>query len=178
MPTKNGLSARVIAHVAAHPGQLPREIGVALGFKHGSGLLTYLMKTGKLFAAGPRHWHRLYPTAEAAAAVHEQLCEEAKAIVARKIAATAKRSTIVRKARYAATITKRRPPADAVFKPVLKDGALLHPDVRVTLAPKPRNRFDPEPGWAPVFTQDWIERTQAAANAAAVKEVGSDRRAA
>ena len=176
MPVKNGLSARIIEYVNANPGQLAREIGEALGFKHGSGMLSYMLGRGLVFAAGPRHWQRLYPTAEAALAQHERLCNEAKATVERKIKETAKRSAIVRKARYAPKIKPRRFSAKAVLKPALKDGAVMSPDVRVTVAPKPRERWAPDPGWVPVFTREWIERT-GAANATRADE-DSERRAA
>lgn len=150
MPSKNGLSTRIVAWVAANPGRLSADLGEALGFEHRSGLLTYMVQSGQLFAAGPRSWHRFYPTQEQADQNHQRLCEEADQR-RRDVRIEHWRQQNLRRKAARAALGKRKPAAEK---------ATLQPGARITVIPAPPPRFAPSPGFERTISADWMLRRQ------------------
>lgn len=161
MPRATGLSARIAAFVAENPGHTAAEIGAALSFKHNSGTLNWTMNKGMVFAAGSRHSLRYYPTAKEAEANHERLC--ALAIKARqeneKLAG--RRQNLNRRARrYEKGVAPRNTRRADCLHIELSPGATLAPGVKLLVAPTPKGRFEPDPGFERVITSDWMLRRQ------------------
>lgn len=166
---KNGRGAAMIAWIAAHPGRTGKEVCEAAGVTIKNGLLSYLVARGKVFASGPTHWQRYYPTAEEAQANHEALCREAREHVRRKQAETHRLGTIRKRARRHAQGVKPVNCRTADICDIkLPDGVVLSPTVRILIAPAPRDRFTPDPGFVRVISLDWLQaRNQSAGREAA-----------
>jgi hypothetical protein len=73
MPKATGAGQRVVAFVAANPGCAYAELCEGSGAARGGGLISYMASTGRIFMAGPHGCRRYYPTAEMAAAAHDDL---------------------------------------------------------------------------------------------------------
>lgn len=162
MALRNGNLQAVADYVRAHPGQRARDIGQAVGFNHHSGLLTYARKQGLIHAAGPTHWQRYYPTAEAAEAAHARICAEAKAESKRKERAADIRANLRLRAKRAeknGRVYETRP--DRKVVPGIPRGAVPAHDCRITIAPPIPDRWAPEPGFVGEFTSEWRARTGA-----------------
>lgn len=165
MGLKNKLSQRICKYVAANPGSLARQIGEALKFKHGSGMLTYMVKAGMIFTSGPRGWQRIYPTAALALEHHDRIVAEATATKnakkqAHHKAQNAKRLA-ARKARRSderiRVIPTRSLRPSAVKLP---PGARLLPEVKITVARTPPPRFAPDREFVGVISSDWMLQRQ------------------
>jgi hypothetical protein len=77
MPKANGAGLRVVAFVAANPGCTYAELCDGSGATRHGGLVSYMLKTGRIFMAGPHGWRRYYPAVEQAAAAHDWLVQQA-----------------------------------------------------------------------------------------------------
>jgi hypothetical protein len=153
-------SSKVLVMVAETPGLTPRQVAEALGFDPASGLLSYLLKDKQIYSSGPRGWHRLYATKELAEQNHERIAAEAEATKrARKVRGWATAEVKRKAARAAAREAKKPEPT----KPIGPTTFL--PGVKITVAPTPRPRFAPEPGFVGVITNDWMQRRQGATSA-------------
>lgn len=143
MTTKTGMSQRIAAYVAAHPGCTRAQLLAGIGSTDKRDAMpTYCRNAGLIFAAGPRGSTRYYPDAEQAYKAHPGLVADAE-----RRRNEAKRRAYVRDnlreraARHAAggRVVNSRP--DAAHRIELAPGVKLAPDVRITIAPAPRDRW-------------------------------------
>lgn len=135
----NGTSARIVAYVAAHPGCTRANLLAGCGITDSAcSLPTYCCKAGLIHVAGPRSWQRYYPTAEQAQSKHAKLCADADA--RRKAKASADdvlqnlRRLMLRRQAGCRTIA-------CEHRIKLAPGVTLAPDVRITIAPPMRDRW-------------------------------------
>lgn len=159
--SKNGKSEAVVAYVTAHPGCSSDDIEAATACSKRSGLLCYLVTTGKVQQVGPRSMRRYYATLlEVPAGEHERLC----ALVQQRAAELKKLNALRDNARR----TKRRM-EDALYRKAeaqaqkrRKDALRLsrqHEGVKVTVAPPfvdPRYAVGLD--FERVITNDWREQ--------------------
>lgn len=161
MPAKSGLIARIVAHLREHPGLTCAELGAALDFDHLTGTLTYARKTGAVFAAGPRHWHRYYATRDEAEAMHADLVAQARDHAVERQRVEHRKGNLKRRAqRHAAGVKPVNTRQAELASITLPPGVVIHPDVRVTVAKPIPDRFAPSPGWERVITADYFLRRQ------------------
>lgn len=159
MPVKNGKTIAVRDWVAQNPGRTASEIAAAIGIPTSSGTVAYATKLGLIFASGPRNWHRYYATAVLAAAAHDGICAHAKATRDLKKKDTWRRGQIKRRGKYhAAGHEPLNTRHNGLQLPI---GATISPRVKVTIAPSPKGRFEPDVGFERVITSDWFVRRQA-----------------
>ena len=156
-----GLSARVLAYVAEHPGKTPTEVGQALRFDSSTGLISYLKRQKQIFGAGPRGWTRLYSTVDEACAAEARITAEAKEQRRMKIEAGRKVGSLRRRAQR--TAAGKRPMnvrSYATGGLALGLHVGLHPEVKYTPSkPFVDTRWAVElPPGGGVITQDWRER--------------------
>lgn len=161
MPAKNGATQRVLAFLRAHPGANAAEIRAGCGVDPKSGLIAWLRTSGMIFVAGPRHWQRYYLDREEAERNHERICVEARESVKHRERVEHRRGALKRRAlRQAAGArladTRRADCCHIVVEP----GLVLSPQVRITVAPPLRGRYEPEPGFERVITADYMLRRQ------------------
>ena len=123
--------------------------------------MAWLRSTGRIHAAGPRHWQRYYLDAVAADAAHDALVAQARDHVRERKRAEDRRSKIKQRAQrhHAGAKPVNTRTADIVDIN-LPPGVVLHAQVRVTIAPAPRDRFAPEPGFFRAITADYMLRRQ------------------
>jgi hypothetical protein len=165
MPGKTGLSARLLAYVTANPGKRARDLGKALGFNHLDGMLSYMTKTRMLFLSGPKYWGRYYVTQADADANADRIAALAAATRRRKIKATQQRRVEKLRAQKAPEVAARAEAKAriALAKQMLGDDAkrvLIPPTVKVTIAPTPRGRFEPAPGFVGAISSDYVLHRQ------------------
>lgn len=161
MPRKSGRGEQIVQYVQDNPGSRSGEIGAALGFTARNGMLTWLRKSGLIFAAGPRSWTRYYQTAQQAWENEAKVAAEAIAQREAKMKVTARRGNIRRMAkRHAAGAKPKATRTTDMLHIDLPPGATIAVGVKIQVAPKPRNRFDPDPGFERVITGDWVLRRQ------------------
>jgi hypothetical protein len=136
---RNGAAERIVAYVAAHPGCTRAELMAGCGVADPRwSMPTYCCKAGLIHVAGPRSWQRYYPTAEQAQSKHAKLCADADA--RRKAKASADdvlqnlRRLMLRRQAGCRTIA-------CEHRIKLAPGVTLAPDVRITIAPPMRDRW-------------------------------------
>ena len=151
MRGRNGLGQLAAAWIAEHPGTTYASVGEALAFNHNSGLLSYLVSTGRAFVSGQRGSYRLYATREEAEANHAQFFAEA----AQRRLDVKKKHWRLRNQRLLAErkeLRSKPKPAPVVVR--VRNG------VRITVAHTPPPRFAPSPGFERAISNDWILRRQ------------------
>lgn len=143
MTATTGMSKRIVAYVAAHPGCTRAQLVAGCGITNPDDAMpTYCRTVGLIFAAGPRGSTRYYPDAEQAYKAHPGLVADA----ARRREEVKRRAYVrdnlrERAARHAAggKVVNSRP--DAKHRIELAQGVTLAPDVRITIAPPMRDRW-------------------------------------
>lgn len=142
MTTRTGMAAKIIAYVAARPGCTRAQLLAGVGSTDKRDAMpTYCRNAKMIFAAGPRGRTRFYPTAELASAAHAGLvAHAARARDAVKTRAWANRNLRQRAARHAAggRCLNTKPGRHTID---LAPGVTLAPDVRITIAPPMRDRW-------------------------------------
>jgi hypothetical protein len=141
MTAKTGKSAAIVAHVAAHPGITRLRLHADLGMRSNNGLLRYCVRQGLVHGAGSRSTYRLYPTAEQAAAAHDQLVAQAAARRKARRRADDLRSLLRKRLQRQAAGGRSYPTKPGRHGVVIEPGVQLAPDVRVTIAPPMRDRW-------------------------------------
>lgn len=140
MTRHNGMAARIVACVAAHPGCTRATLSAVCGLRSNSAMPTYCTRQGTIFAAGKRHSLRYYPTREQAEAMHDRLVAETTSSVAEKRKRANAACQIRRRARrHAAGCTPANTRRDVLI--ALDPGVVISPDVRITIAPPMRDRW-------------------------------------
>lgn len=159
MTAHNGAQSIILAYLAKRPGATFAEIRRDCNLTPKTSMVVRLREIGLIFAAGPRSWQRYYLCAEQAKAEHERICAEvAERKRARKTCAS-RQSNLRRRARRQAS-GGRQADTKQAYAVHVPPGVILSPDVRVTIAPTPRDRFAPEPGFHKAITADWMLRRQ------------------
>lgn len=142
MSRKNGMSDRVVAYVAAHPGCTRAELLAGLGVTDLRWAIpTYCAKEGMIHPAGPRGSTRYYPSEAQAAAAHERLVAlAAQRRMAKRRAAWVQDNARKRARRHAAggRAINTCPGRHSIK---LDAGVTLAQDVRITIAPPMRDRW-------------------------------------
>ena len=148
MTTRNGAAERIVAFVAAHPGCTRAELlrGLDVEDEHWA-MPTYCVKTGLIFAAGPRGSRQFFPTAELAQARHAAIVEAVlERRQAKKRAAWKKgneRLKAERKAMRPEVVRRIKARNDVLrrAKKALGKGVKVARDVRITIAAPMRDRW-------------------------------------
>lgn len=142
MTTRNGTAARIVAYVAAHPGCTRAELLQGCGISQANDAMpAYCRKVGLIHPAGPRGSQRYYPTAEQAAAVHQQLVALVAQKRLRKKQTAWRIDNVRRRAKRHAEGGRKRDTRPGQHSFVLAPGVKLAKDVRVTIAPPMRDRW-------------------------------------
>lgn len=133
---------RIVDFVSQQPGCTRAEILAAIGSNDQSNALpTYCQRQGMIFAAGPRGWQRYYPTAEQAKGADAAIRAEVAAERRRKIRQTQLADNLRKRARRLAAGSKPRNTRPGRMAIELPEGATLHPQVRITIAPPMPDRW-------------------------------------
>lgn len=157
---KNGRAAMVVEWVTLNPGHKKFEIGAACQFNHKNGLIPWMIRVGMLYKSGPERGSSYYATAEQAQREHDLNCQRFEEQSRRRAEIKCLRRLAKRRAMRHSNGSNPREtrPEQTRFK--LDPGVRLLPSVKITIAPKPRDRFAPEPGFERVITADWMLRRQ------------------
>jgi hypothetical protein len=142
MTARTGMTQRIAAYVAAYPGCTRAELIAGCGIAEAnSHLPSYCARHGMIHASGRRGTQRYYATAELAAANHRRHVAEAEERERlRRMRDHKLRNLRLRAKRQAAgqRLVNTRPGRHLVQ---LDPGVTLAPDVRITIAPPPRDRW-------------------------------------
>lgn len=163
MAAHNGLVEAVLKLVQAHPGVDKSEITARLSRRtvHVKQALYRMRQQGILHVAGPERFWRYFPSAEAAQAhdarLHAEVEERRRLADIKQVRQANLRRKAQRQADGRASNNNR---SAAAVRVSLAPGAVLAPDVVVTIAPPPRDRYAPDPGWRGQITADWQARRQ------------------
>ena len=149
--SKNGRGAIIVDFVRSHPGCSARDIRNALGGHPNNGLLTYLRSVGQVVSVGRRGTQRYFATqAEADAAQARVLLE-----------AEIHRAEIRRQQWRRYEVRRKR--LRALRRELLRlqnSGATVAPDLRVTIARRPPDRYAVDPAFVGEFSREWAQRRQ------------------
>lgn len=157
MAAHNGLAEAVIKLVHRRPGLTMQQIAHELARRSPNikQALYRMRKAGRVYCAGVAQCWHYYATAEAAAAHDARLRAEAEERRRLSEQTQVRQANLRRKAqRQAAGCPSNNNRAASAVRVSLAPGAVLSPNVRVTIAPPPRDRFAPEPGWVRVISAD------------------------
>lgn len=161
MAAHNGLADAVLKLVRAHPGVDKAQIGMRLAAhtRNVKQALYRMRKAGILHTAGPERFWCYFSTAEEAAAHEAHLQAEVEERRRLGQVQQIRQANLRRKAqRMAQGKASNNNRAAMAVQLALQPGTVLSPDVRVTIAPAPRDRWAPEPGWERVITADALAR--------------------
>lgn len=140
MSRKNGGLDRIRAAVAEQPGMLASDLSKAANLDPMSGLLSYAVKIGAVYSAGPHRWKRYYPCPHQAAAADAELRAQADARRDSVKRAHWKIKCLRRKVASAAAGRSRDTrPAQAVQGRAT--GTFVVAGVKYTIAPPMRDRW-------------------------------------
>lgn len=140
MTTKTGISRRIAAYVAAHPGCMRRELMAALGVTDPSwSMPTYCAKAGLIHAAGPRCSLRYYPSAHQAQSADAAIRAEVSRRRAHRVLKNGLLDNLRRRIARRDRGSRQLPTMHRIQLP---PDAVLAPDVRITIAPALRGRWE------------------------------------
>lgn len=141
MPAHIGMTGKIEAYVAQHPGCLRSELLAALGLDKRNALPTYCVRIGAIFLAGPRGSQRYYPTLDEAHQADATIRAEVKARRKRLRSESHRKLNLRRRARRLAAggkVVNTRPGQCLQ----LDAGTTISPDVPMKIARKVPARWE------------------------------------
>lgn len=139
MTIRNGTAKRIVAFVTRNPGCTRAQMLAACGISElNDAMPAYCRKQGLIHPAGPRGSQRYYPTAEQAQAAHKSIVAAVKAHREAKIKVGRIKQNLLRMAKRRANGARTIASSHRIK---LDPGVTLHPEVKITIAAPPKDRW-------------------------------------